>query len=359
MFEQHPHGPDAHAAIDTAVIPTRRAATCVRWIPGRERSEPVLLIHGNVASSVFLFPVLRSLPRRFRPIAVDLRGFGGSDPEPVDATRGVRDFSDDVVAVLDALRLDRAHLVGWSLGGAVAMQAAIDVPERVSSMTLIAPVSPYGFGGTVGASGSLLAPDGSGSGAGLVSRSFVAALASGDTESRSGPRSLLRRAYVSAEWDGTDEEELLAGMLSTVVGPDNYPGDVADSATWPMFAPGRRGVMNAIAPTNLNLAALVDIDPKPPVLWIRGDKDVVICDGSVMDAAVRGRSGAIADYPGPVAAPPQPMLAQTRAVLDDYVRAGGRCREVVIERAGHAPQLENLPRVLEALVPHLDGADQE
>lgn len=355
------HRPNAEMTIDTAIVPTARLATCVRWVPGRERSEPVVLIHGTIASSVFLFPLLKSLPRRYRPIAIDLRGFGGSDPEPVDATRGVRDFSDDALAALDALRIERAHLVGWSLGGSVAMQAAVDAPERVASLTVIAPISPYGFGGTVDAAGSLLGPDGVGSGAGLVGRRFLRALANGDTssENRSGPRALLRSAYVSSGWDGADEEELLAAMVSTAVGPDNYPGDVVESATWPYFAPGSRGVMNAIAPTNLNLATLVEADPKPPVLWIRGDKDVVISDASMMDAVVRGLAGSIPDYPGTSVGPPQPMLAQTRAVFGDYVRAGGQCREVVIDGAGHAPHLERLPQVLESLVPHLDGATLE
>lgn len=364
MTDSLPHRPHeafAGASIDTAVIPTARAATCVRWIAGRDRSEPVVFLHGNISSSLFFFPLMAHLPRRFRPIALDLRGFGGSDPDPVDATRGVRDFSDDVLAALDALHLERAHVVGWSLGGAVAMQAVIDAPERFSSMTLIAPISPFGFGGTVDARGQLLAPDGAGSGAGMVSPKFLQALASGDTssENRSGPRALLRRAYVAPGWDGEGEEELLAGMLSTVVGPDNYPGDVARSESWPFFAPGARGVMNAIAPTNLNLTDLVEVEPKPPVLWLRGDADVVISDSPSMDPAAPSRTGAIAGYPGPEVAPPQPMIAQTRAVLDAFAERGGRYREVVVGGAGHAPYLEKLPVTLEALVPHLDGAERE
>lgn len=362
-----PHTPPREArsiaepSIDTAVIPTARAATCVRWLAGRDRSEPVILLHGNVSSSVFFFPLMSHLPRRFRPIALDLRGFGGSDPEPVDASRGVRDFSDDVLAAMDALDVPRAHLVGWSLGGAVAMQAAVDAPQRFSSMTVIAPISPYGFGGTTDAAGTMLASDGAGSGAGLVGRKFLQALADGDSsaDNRSGPRALLRRFYVAPGWDRDGEEELVAAMMSTAVGPDNYPGDAVTSAAWPFFAPGSRGVMNAIAPTNLRLDALADIAPKPPILWIRGDADVVISDASAMDAAAPGRTDAIAGYPGAQAAPPQPMLAQTRAVLDTYRRSGGDYREVVVPGAGHAPHLENLPMVLEALVPLLDGATKE
>lgn len=224
---------------------TSRTATFVRRINGRAAAEPVLLIHGNLSSSVFFEPLIRLMPQRFRPLAIDLRGFGGSDPEPVDATRSVRDFSDDVLATMDALEVERAHLVGWSLGGSVAMQLALDAPHRVTSMTLIAPISPYGFGGTVDEGGGLLAPDAAGSGAGLVSRAVVRAFADHDTsvENRAGARALLRRFYLGADGgacvEPLTEEDLVAGMLSTVIGPDNYPGDVTPSGNWPGWR--RRG----------------------------------------------------------------------------------------------------------------------
>jgi pimeloyl-ACP methyl ester carboxylesterase len=353
-------------------VRTGGCATFVRQIAGRQGAEAVVLIHGNISSSVFFEPLMLGLPGRFRPIALDLRGFGGSDPEPVDATRGVRDFAGDVLAVLDALELDRAHLVGWSLGGAVAMQVAIDAPGRISSLTLIAPISPYGFGGTVDASGTLLAPDAAGSGAGLVSRDLLAALVARDSsaENRSGARALLRRFYLAgsgrateaptvAEYDGVAEDDLVAGMLLTAVGPESYPGDTAPSPRWPGFAPGVTGVMNALSPRYCDLSALADIDPKPSILWIRGDGDRVISDASAMDAAMRGRAGRIANYPGVDSAPPQPMVTQTRAVLARYVEGGGVATEVEIAGAGHAPHLTALPMVLEALVPHLDGATRD
>lgn len=346
--------------IDVATIPTERLQTCVRFVPDRESSAPVVLIHGNVGSSPFFFPVMQHLPRRYRPIAVDLRGFGGTQALPVDATRGMRDFSDDVAAALDALGLDTAHIVGWSLGGGVAMRLAIDAPERVDSLTLIAPISPYGFGGTVDAAGTLLASDGAGSGAGLVSRRFVAALSSGDaSDGATSPRQLLRGLYVAPDWDGEDEEAYMAAMLSTVVGEDNYPGDTVPSEHWPGTAPGRRGVMNAMSPIHVRLRELVDTTPKPPVLWVRGADDRVVSDASAMDLAQRGADGAVADYPGVECAPPQPMLAQTRAVLAEYAAAGGYVREVVVPATGHAPHIEDVPRVMEALVPHLDGAVRE
>lgn len=357
--------------ITAAQLRTGRTATFLRQIPARADADPVVLIHGNLSSSVFFEPLMRMLPQRFRPLAVDLRGFGGSDPEPVDATRGVRDLSDDVLAVLDALGVERAHLVGWSLGGSVALQAALDAPRRVTSMTLIAPISPHGFGGTVDERGSLLAPDAAASGAGLVSPAVVRALADHDTsvENRAGARALLRRFYLGAGSEGADvggwsiegmaEEDLVAGMLQVAVGPEHYPGDRATSENWPGWAPGSSGVMNAISPKYLDVSAFAIIDPKPPVLWIRGSADSVISDDSGMDFVARARAASLDGYPGEDAAPPQPMLAQTRAVLDAFGASGGHVREVVIAGAAHAPHLTALPQLMESLVPHLDGATRD
>ena len=127
-------------------------------------------MHGNVSSSLFWQPMMLALPETFRPLAIDLRGFGDTDDEPVDATRGVRDFSDDLAAAIEALGLDSVHLVGWSMGGGVVLQYLVDWPgaHRVASLTLVDPVSPFGFGGTKGADGMLCDPRGAGSGGGLA-----------------------------------------------------------------------------------------------------------------------------------------------------------------------------------------------
>src|SRR5215218_10730654 len=118
---------------------------------------------------------------RHRVLAVDLRGYGDAEPLAVDATRGVRDWADDLAALVDVLGLDRVHLVGWRMGGGVVLKYLLDAPERVASVALVAPVSPYGFGGTAGPDGARVHPDGAGSGAGAANPAFVAALAAGDT----------------------------------------------------------------------------------------------------------------------------------------------------------------------------------
>src|SRR5262245_55899913 len=120
----------------------------------------VLFVHGNVSSSLFWQPAMLGLPGQYRPLAIDLRGFGDTDPEPVDATRGLRDYADDLTAVIAALGLSPVHLAGWSMGGGAVLQYLADRPgaHRVASLTLVAPVSPFGFGGTRDAQGTVCDP---------------------------------------------------------------------------------------------------------------------------------------------------------------------------------------------------------
>src|SRR3954453_19257675 len=117
--------------------------------------EAVLFVHGNVSSSLFWQQPLLALAEtgRVRALAVDLRGFRGTDPLPIDAAHGMGDWGGDVAALVRTLGLDRVPLVGWSMGGGVVLQYLLDHPERVASVALVAPVSPYGFGGTMGADG--------------------------------------------------------------------------------------------------------------------------------------------------------------------------------------------------------------
>ena len=95
--------------------------------------------------------------------------------------------------------------------------------------------------------------------------------------------------------------------------------------------------------------------PKPPVLWVRGTDDVIVSDTPLYDLAYLGSLGAIRGWPGADAWPPQPMIAQTRAVLDGYAAAGGRYRELVIEDAGHGPHLDQPEQFSAALRDHLTG----
>ncbi len=323
--------------------------------------EAVLFVHGNVSSSLFWQQPLLALAEtgRVRALAVDLRGYGDTDALPVDATRGMRDWADDLAALIDTLELDRVHLVGWSMGGGVVLQYLLDSPDRVASVVLEAPVSPYGFGGTAGPDGARLHEDGAGSGAGAANPQFVAALAAGDTtaDSPASPRSVLRAFYVapgSLPLDPRLEDVFVAAMNSTRTGVDHYPGDAVAVETWPGTAPGRRGVLNTMAPTVFDVSGIVDLAVKPPVLWIRGDADQIVSDTSVFDLAVLGSVGAVPGWPGAEVCPPQPMITQTRTVLDRYAATGGAYREVVLPGVGHSPHVERPQEFVVALLEHLD-----
>lgn len=324
----------------------------------RAGGPPVLFVHGNVSSSLFWQHTMLALPAPYRPIAADLRGFGDTDPEPVDATRGVRDYADDLAGLVDALGLATVHLVGWSMGGGVLYQYLLDAPGRIASLTLVNPVSPFGFGGTRGADGELCDPGGAGSGGGTVNPEFVRRLTERDTgaESPFSPRSVLLAHYVKPPAKPEPLDVLVESMLSTRVGDDHYPGTATTTDAWPGMAPGDRGVLNTMAPTHFRIADLSGVDPKPPVLWIRGADDVIVSDTSLYDLAYLGSLGAVPGWPGADVCPPQPMLAQTRAVLDGYAGAGGRYREVVIADAGHGPHLERPAEFLAALTDHLTAS---
>lgn len=97
-------------------------------------SDVVLLLHGFAMDQRLWAPQIPALRARFRVVTVDLRGFGGST-----AQTPLAGHADDVVAVLDALDLGRAHLVGLSLGANVALQVAVAHPSRVDRMALLSP----------------------------------------------------------------------------------------------------------------------------------------------------------------------------------------------------------------------------
>jgi len=99
-----------------------------------------------------------------------------------------------------------------------------------------------------------------------------------------------------------------------------------------------------------------DLERKPPVLWLRGADDVIVSDTSLYDLGYLGSIGAVPGWPGADAWPPQPMVAQTRALLDGYTAAGGHYREVVFADSGHGPHIDQAERFRAELAGHLAQA---
>ncbi len=99
---------------------------------------PALALHGLGATKGSFLPTVAALSDRFRVIAVDQPGFGDSD-KPIGAAYDARFFAAAANALLDALELERVHLIGNSLGGRVALELALRHPDRVARVGLLAP----------------------------------------------------------------------------------------------------------------------------------------------------------------------------------------------------------------------------
>jgi pimeloyl-ACP methyl ester carboxylesterase len=332
----------------------------VAYLEAGTGSTPIVLVHGNCSSSLFFQDLMLALAARgsYTIYAPDMRGYGESEVLPVDATRGVRDFSDDLAACVQALRLPSFHAFGWSLGGNVLIQYAIDVPGTLRTLTLESPGSPFGFGGTKGPEGTPVWPDFAGSGGGTANPTFVQLIAQGDRGSdQYSPRTVMNTFYFKPPFRATpDREEIyLTSLLSTRITPGNYPGDMAPSENWPTMAPGTQGTNNALSPKYLHQAAFSSIQPKPPVLWIRGADDQIVSDTSLFDLGFLGQLGAIPGWPGAEVYPPQPMVTQVRTVLDAYRAQGGVYREVVLSDCGHSPHIEKPEEVLQMFTELVDA----
>jgi pimeloyl-ACP methyl ester carboxylesterase len=316
---------------------------------GPEDGVPVVLLHGNLSTGRFYEHLMPGAPDALRLIAPDMRGFGDTEPVPIDATRGLRDWADDVVSLLDALGIHRpVHLAGWSTGGAAIAAFAMDRP--VASLTFIDPVSPYGYGG-VRRDGTPCFPDHAGSGGGTGSPDFTQRLATKDrsTDSAASPRNVMNTSYWSPNHREPREREdlLLDEILKSQTGDDGYPGDLVPSEHWPTVAPGTRGILNALSPKYCDWSGIVGLDAKPPVLWVHGTADIVVADGAAWEMGTLGKMGAVPGWPGEDAFPPQPMVSQIRDVLERYRDAGGRVEMELFEGSGHFPAIDARERFAE------------
>lgn len=89
----------------------------------------VLMVHGNMSSSVHYEPLISRIKDKYRCIAVDLRGFGDSSYNNRFDT--LEELADDVNLLTEALGIDSYYLVGWSNGGGVSLKLCAKYPEKV------------------------------------------------------------------------------------------------------------------------------------------------------------------------------------------------------------------------------------
>ena len=312
---------------------------------GPENGTPVLFIHGNASSATYWEEIMLKLPEGFRGIAPDLRGYGDTEDKLIDATRGAGDFVDDILALMDTLNVHKAYVIGHSMGGTLVFNLIAAAPGRVLSGTVVNPGSPYGFGGSKGLDGKPNYDDFAGSGGGVVNPEFPKLMMAGDRSTdnpQASPRVVMNSFYWKPPFKPAREEDLLSSLMSEKVGEQKYPGDFVPSSNWPNVAPGNFGPINAISPKYVgdSVQKFIEADPKPHILWVRGDADQIVSDNSLFDFGTLGKLGFVPGWPGEDVYPPQPMVGQTRHVLEQYQERGGSYEEVVMADTAHTPYIE-------------------
>ncbi len=96
---------------------------------------PILCLHGHPGAGSSMSVFTQHLSQRFQTLAPDLRGYGRSKTQqPFSMTTHLGDLA----ALLDRFEIERSLILGWSLGGILAIELALEFPERVSGLILVA-----------------------------------------------------------------------------------------------------------------------------------------------------------------------------------------------------------------------------
>jgi pimeloyl-ACP methyl ester carboxylesterase len=117
-------------------VKTRKAGKISILAAGE--GETVLCVHGLGGTKASFLPTVAALADSYRVVAMDLPGFGESD-KPIAAAYDAPWFARSVFSLLDALGVERAHLIGNSMGGRVAIEAGLNEPNRVEGLVLLSP----------------------------------------------------------------------------------------------------------------------------------------------------------------------------------------------------------------------------
>lgn len=105
--------------------------------------ETVLLVHGNMSSSVHVQPLMETLESQFNVLALDLPGFGDSSYKR--QLESLLDFSRDVLSFIEYKGLEAINILGWSTGGGIALEVAAEIPEKIEKVFLLNSVGLQGY----------------------------------------------------------------------------------------------------------------------------------------------------------------------------------------------------------------------
>jgi pimeloyl-ACP methyl ester carboxylesterase len=117
-------------------VPTKKVGNISILSAGQ--GETVLCVHGLGGTKASFLPTVAALADSYRVVAMDLPGFGESD-KPIRAPYNAAWFARSVFSLMDALEVERAHVVGNSMGGRVAIEAGMTDVDRVESLVLLSP----------------------------------------------------------------------------------------------------------------------------------------------------------------------------------------------------------------------------
>lgn len=135
---ERPHKGGIRYSLETVRAGRARVSTLIAGDPD---AEPLLLLHGLGATKASWLTIVPELARRHRVIAIDLPGFGASSKP--NGRYDAAWFADRVFGVLDELGYERTTVAGNSMGGRIAMEMAMQRPERVRGMVCLCPAAAF------------------------------------------------------------------------------------------------------------------------------------------------------------------------------------------------------------------------
>jgi 2-hydroxy-6-oxonona-2,4-dienedioate hydrolase len=108
-----------------------------------DHGPTLLLVHGNMSSSIFFEQTMNELEDSYLVVAVDLKGFG--DSTYTKEADSLRDFAEDLALFVEALKLKSVTVLGWSTGGGIALELSVLKPEVIKKVILLDSVGVKGF----------------------------------------------------------------------------------------------------------------------------------------------------------------------------------------------------------------------
>jgi pimeloyl-ACP methyl ester carboxylesterase len=221
--------------------------------------EPIVLVHGfsNRLEIWATGGIVQDLARDHRVITFDLRGHGRSD-KPHDPARYGREMTLDIVRLLDHLRIARAHIVGYSLGGHLTAQLLTLHPERFLSATLIAGEGRFNWDSTKARQADTVATELERD---CISRSLIRRLAPTGAQP---PEDTLRTIAARCMADTTQDRFALAAATRSWAGQAFTPAAAA-AVTVPTLA-----LVGSEDPQRRGLEALVKLRPSVKLVVVDG-----------------------------------------------------------------------------------------